>query len=125
MDFFCFNSKPEFNNFSTKGSEFAKVSISRNPQLWIKSEITDVSKNKVELVIKDYQFINSNQLKNTANNNINSTIEMFMPMTKNPEYNINVNNIEQIRALGKQKAQQKKKENLGLNPNKNYEITSI
>ena len=46
-------------------------------------------------------------------------------MTKNPEYNINVNNIEQIRALGKQKAQQKKKENLGLNPNKNYEITSM
>lgn len=63
---YFYNSKPEFNNFSTKDSEFAKVSISRNPQLWVKSEITDVSKNKVELVIKDYQFTYSNQLKNNS-----------------------------------------------------------
>lgn len=63
----CFyNSKPEFNNFSTKGSEFSKVSIIRNPQLWVKTETTDISKNKVELVIEGYQFTNSNQLKNNS-----------------------------------------------------------
>ena len=63
---YFYNSKPEFNNFSTKDSEFSKVSISRNPQVWVKSEITDISKNKLELVIKDYQFTNSNQLKNNS-----------------------------------------------------------
>ncbi|TXI99181.1 MAG: DUF5110 domain-containing protein [Chryseobacterium cucumeris] len=63
---YFYNSQPEFNNFSTKDSEFSKFSITRNPQLWVKSEITDISKNKVELVIKDYQFTNSNQLKNNS-----------------------------------------------------------
>lgn len=78
---YFYNSKPEFNNFSTKDSEFSKVSIIRNPQLWVKTGITDISKNKVELVVEGYQFSNSNQLKN----NSGVLAEALKPITSGKE----------------------------------------
>ncbi|MCC3216248.1 DUF5110 domain-containing protein [Chryseobacterium sp. X308] len=78
---YFYNSKPEFNNFSTKDSEFSKVSIIRNPQLWVKTGTTDISKNKVELVVEGYQFSNSNQLKN----NSGVLAEALKPITSGKE----------------------------------------
>ncbi|MFV0590736.1 MAG: TIM-barrel domain-containing protein [Draconibacterium sp.] len=64
---YYYNPAPNMNQFATKGSEFEKVSITKNPQLLVKVEKTDISKNSVQLQFSDYEFTPLNQLlKNTG-----------------------------------------------------------
>jgi len=53
---YFYNAAPEFNRFSTKGSEFENVKITRNPQVWVKVAQTDITKNVVSLEMKGFEF---------------------------------------------------------------------
>ena len=51
-----YEASPEWNRFATPGSDFAKVSIRRNPQLRVKLESADITAVNTELVIEGYRF---------------------------------------------------------------------
>ena len=55
---YSFEEAPELNRFSTPGSEMAKLSVKKNPQLVVDVPATDVNNEKVELIIeaKDTYF---------------------------------------------------------------------
>ncbi len=53
---YYYNEKPNFNRFSTNGSEFESVEIIKNPELIVKVQSTDVSKNGVTLSFKGFEF---------------------------------------------------------------------
>ena len=53
---YYYNAAPDLNEFSTKGSDFAKVKMVKNPQIWVKVGGTDITKNEVQLDIKGYAF---------------------------------------------------------------------
>ena len=50
----CYDEAPEFNRFSTPGSEFANVRITRNPQILVQIPTTDIAANAVQLKVKGY-----------------------------------------------------------------------
>lgn len=64
---YYFNPAPNMNRFATEGSEFEKVTIIRNPQLLVKVEKTDISRNSVSVHLKGYEFKPENKrLENTG-----------------------------------------------------------
>ncbi|HKI90247.1 MAG TPA: TIM-barrel domain-containing protein [Draconibacterium sp.] len=64
---YYYNQAPNMNQFATKGSEFEKVTITKNPQLWVKVGKTNISKNSINLHLTGYEFNPVNQLlKNTG-----------------------------------------------------------
>ncbi len=60
---YYYDPAPNFNQFATKGSEFEKVKIIRNPQLMVKLAPTDITKNKIEVQVADYVLNISNHYK--------------------------------------------------------------
>ena len=60
---FFYNEKPNWNRFATKGSEFAKVVITKNPQLLIKLDKCDVVDNKVEVTVNGFEFKPADRLR--------------------------------------------------------------
>ena len=63
---FYYNEKPDFNRFSTKGTEFEKVHIIKNPQILVKTAKADITNQKVSLEIEGYKFDPQNHLKVTS-----------------------------------------------------------
>ncbi|OPC43812.1 TIM-barrel domain-containing protein [Elizabethkingia anophelis] len=63
---FYYNEKPDFNRFSTKGTEFEKVHIIKNPQILVKTAKVDITNQKVSLEIEGYKFEPQNHLKVTS-----------------------------------------------------------
>jgi len=59
---YFYNPAPSMNQFATKGSEFEKVNITKNPQLLVKVEKTDISKNRINLQLTGYKFNPENHL---------------------------------------------------------------
>lgn len=59
-----YDEQPEFNLFATKGSDFEKVHIKRNPQLLIKLQKTDVANSVIDIQIDGYVFDIKNKLLN-------------------------------------------------------------
>ena len=59
---FMFDPKPDFNRYSTPGSEFAKVPITMNPQIYVKIQKTDVIDTDLRLIVKGYKFERPNKL---------------------------------------------------------------
>jgi hypothetical protein len=53
---YYYDATPNLNKFATKGSEFEKVLMVKNPQILVKLPITDVTINKVMLRIKGFSF---------------------------------------------------------------------
>ncbi|RYG17741.1 MAG: alpha-xylosidase, partial [Chitinophagaceae bacterium] len=53
---YFYDAAPNLNKFSTDGSDFAKVIITKNPQVLVKLAATDVTLNKVTLRIKGIYF---------------------------------------------------------------------
>ena len=65
---YYYNPTPDFNQFATKGSEFTKVKIIKNPQLLVRIAKTDITKNEIELTVKGFYFDMQNHLlKNEGN----------------------------------------------------------
>ncbi|KUY30009.1 TIM-barrel domain-containing protein [Elizabethkingia ursingii] len=63
---YYYNEKPNFNRFSTKGTEFEKVQIIKNPQVWVKTAKADITSQKVSLELEGYKFEPKNHLKITS-----------------------------------------------------------
>jgi len=53
---FYYDAAPNLNKFATKGSEFEKVTITKNPQLLVKLAATDITANQIDMVIKGFRF---------------------------------------------------------------------
>lgn len=67
---YWYNPKPNLNQFATKGSEFEKVVLIKNPQIWVKLAPTDVTKNDISLQIRGFAFnpIDKNRISKGALN---------------------------------------------------------
>ena len=53
---YYYDAEPELNQFATRGSEAAGVSIKGAPRLMVKIAATDVTANTVEVTVEGYQF---------------------------------------------------------------------
>jgi alpha-glucosidase (family GH31 glycosyl hydrolase) len=53
---FFYDAAPNLNRFATKGSDFEKVVITKNPQLRVKIGTTDVTANPVELTVEGFKY---------------------------------------------------------------------
>ena len=53
---YFYDSRPNLNKFSTKGSAFEKVAIIKNPELLVKVAATDVTANAVSVKINGFKF---------------------------------------------------------------------
>jgi len=63
---FFYNASPNLNQFATKGSEFAKKVITKNPQLLVKLAPTDITKNETILNIEGFKFEPSDKYRITS-----------------------------------------------------------
>ncbi len=89
---YFYNQAPNLNKFSTKGSEFENVKITKNPQILVKVASTDITKNSVNLEIKGFKFsptdsyrVTSGALK--APENAQATDENSEAYTLMPSWN--------------------------------------
>ncbi|MCM1483659.1 MAG: DUF5110 domain-containing protein [Muribaculaceae bacterium] len=55
-DMYFYDAAPELNRFSTPGSEFASVSITKNPQLLVKLAPVNVNDRGVSVTVKGFEF---------------------------------------------------------------------
>ncbi|WP_455640286.1 TIM-barrel domain-containing protein [Parabacteroides sp.] len=53
---YFYDAAPNLNKFATKGSEFEKVTITKNPQLLVKLAATDITANETTVSFEDYKF---------------------------------------------------------------------
>lgn len=60
---YFYNTEIDLNRFATKGSEFAEVEMRKNPQVWVKLESTDITKNDIVVQLSDYVFDIANDFK--------------------------------------------------------------
>lgn len=63
---YFYNAAPNLNKFATPGSEFEKVTITKNPQLLVKLASTDITADKITLNIEGYNFNIANTHKITT-----------------------------------------------------------
>ncbi|MFP4547093.1 MAG: TIM-barrel domain-containing protein [Fidelibacterota bacterium] len=59
---YYYDPAPNMNRFVTAGSNFEKVSITKNPQLLVKVGPTDISQNRIRLQLEGYTFNPENHL---------------------------------------------------------------
>ncbi len=60
---YFYDKAPNMNRFSTPGTEFANMVIAKNPQLRIKLAKTDITRNQIEVTLKNYQYAPADQHK--------------------------------------------------------------
>ena len=53
---YYYNESPELNRFATEGSDFAKVQIIKNPQLWVNTQQQDVKSQSLTLTVEGCVF---------------------------------------------------------------------
>ena len=53
---YFYDASPNLNKYATEGSEFAKVTITKNPQLLIKLASTDITANEIIVNINGFKF---------------------------------------------------------------------
>lgn len=63
---FYYDAAPNLNRFATKGSEFEKVVITKNPQLLVKLAATDVTTNQIEMTISGFRFAPADKYRLTS-----------------------------------------------------------
>ncbi|TDG37898.1 DUF5110 domain-containing protein [Pedobacter changchengzhani] len=57
---YFYNAAPNLNEFATKGSDFEKVKMIKNPQVWVKLASNDVTLNTTKLEITGFEFTTPN-----------------------------------------------------------------
>ncbi|WP_221451850.1 TIM-barrel domain-containing protein [Pedobacter sp. AK013] len=55
-DVYFYDAIPNLNRFATKGSEFEKVAMIKNPQLLVKLQSTDITLNPITLSVDGFKF---------------------------------------------------------------------
>jgi alpha-glucosidase (family GH31 glycosyl hydrolase) len=63
---YFYDAAPNLNQFATKGSEFEKLIINKNPQLLVKIAATDVSVNSVTLTVNGFRFAPKDHLRKSS-----------------------------------------------------------
>ncbi|GHU89911.1 alpha-xylosidase [Bacteroidia bacterium] len=63
---FSYDSAPDLNRFATKGSEFEKIKITKNPQLLIKLASSDITSNQITLNIEGFAFNSPDKYRITS-----------------------------------------------------------
>ena len=53
---YYYESSPNLNKFSTKDSEFEKINITKNPQLFVKLASCDTRTTNINLQLEAYMF---------------------------------------------------------------------
>jgi hypothetical protein len=53
---YFYQTEPDFNRFATKGSDFAKTKIIKNPMLFVKLASTDITANAVKLFVNGFAY---------------------------------------------------------------------
>lgn len=87
-DVYYYNAQPNLNRFATKGSDFEKVQIIRNPQVWVKIGNSDVTANATTLRIKGYKFDSPNRLLATEGSLQTPVVTVAEePYTATPSWN--------------------------------------
>lgn len=61
-DMYYYDEAPQLNRFATEGSEFASVSIVKNPQLIVKLAPVNVNDNAVSVTVKGFEFEPKNSM---------------------------------------------------------------
>mgnify|MGYP003407229915 FL=1 len=62
---YFYDAAPNLNQFSTKGSEFENVKITKNPQILVKLAATNITENSLSLEIKGFRFAPADTYKIT------------------------------------------------------------
>ncbi|ETN95082.1 TIM-barrel domain-containing protein [Zhouia amylolytica] len=62
---YFYEKQPDFNQFSTEGSDFENVQLIKNPRLIVKVEKVDISSAKIALHLKGFEFKPQNNQKVT------------------------------------------------------------
>lgn len=60
---YYYDAAPELNQFPTPGSAFAKVSIIKNPMIYIRLATTDITATSMKVTIDGFSFVAANKLK--------------------------------------------------------------
>ena len=63
---FFYDEAPDLNRFATKGSEFEKTVITKNPQLLVKLGATDITANTTTLRIEGFRFVPEDRYRITS-----------------------------------------------------------
>ncbi|MDR6781852.1 alpha-glucosidase (family GH31 glycosyl hydrolase) [Pedobacter africanus] len=63
---YFYDAAPDLNNFATKGSEFEKVAITKNPQLLVKLGPTDITVNSVTLAVAGFKYEPADRQRNSS-----------------------------------------------------------
>lgn len=63
---YFYDAKPNLNKFATKGSEFEKVVVAKNPQLLVKLAATDITASQTTLKINGFVFAPADNAKVTS-----------------------------------------------------------
>lgn len=63
---FFYNEKPNLNRFATPGSEFEKVEIVKNPQLWVKVDKCDITASTLECQVTGFAFQPADPLRHST-----------------------------------------------------------
>lgn len=63
---FFYDEAPDLNRFATKGSEFEKTVITKNPQLLVKLGATDITANTTTLRIEGFRFVPEDRYQITS-----------------------------------------------------------
>ena len=85
---YFYDEAPNLNKYATEGSEFADIEITTTPKVYVNVEATDVTKNEVELTVKDFvntqEGVNSDLNTNlSAPTNLQAPQELITPTTIN------------------------------------------
>lgn len=63
---YFYDAAPNLNKFATKGSEFEKKVITKNPQVLVKLAATDITKNQVVMDIEGFQYAPADNYRVTS-----------------------------------------------------------
>ncbi|MBE7172669.1 MAG: DUF5110 domain-containing protein [Williamsia sp.] len=65
-DVYFYDAAPDLNRFATKGSEFEKVIITKNPLLLAKVAAMDITKNTVTLTVNGFRFAPGDHIRKSS-----------------------------------------------------------
>ncbi len=86
---FFYNAVPNLNRFATSGSEFAKVSMIKNPQVWVKVAPVNIAISKVTVEIKGFEFNPTDKLK-LHSGNLSAPTNVQAPDSSKTAYSLNL-----------------------------------
>lgn len=86
---YFYNAAPNLNQFATAGSEFAKVSMIKNPQVWVKVAPVNITTSSIAVEIKGFEFNPRDKLK-LHSGNLAMPANVQAPDSNKTAYSLNL-----------------------------------